>query len=85
MDPAKGTSTSDTSLGSSAADDTGSLRHCAASRSQDDSGEIAADRILHVQRFTLPPGLNTAAQPRLGRRPPGTVRGHRQVLGMGAL
>jgi hypothetical protein len=34
------------------------------------SGEVAADRVLHVQRLTLPLGLNTAAQPRLGRRPP---------------
>jgi hypothetical protein len=34
------------------------------------SGEIAADRVLHVQRFTLPPGLNTAPQLCLGRRPP---------------
>ena len=36
----------------------------------DGSGEVAADRVLHIQRFTLPLGLNTAAQPRLGRRPP---------------
>jgi hypothetical protein len=34
------------------------------------SGEVAADRALHAQRFTLPLGLNTAAQPRLGRPPP---------------
>src|SRR5215217_1149046 len=34
------------------------------------SGEIAADRVLHVQRLTLPLGRNTAAKPRLGRRPP---------------
>jgi hypothetical protein len=55
---------------SSAEDDTQSLRHRAASRSRNGSGEIAADRVLHVQRFTLPLGINTAAQPRLGRRPP---------------
>ena len=35
-----------------------------------DSGQIAADRVLHVQRLTLPLRRNTAAQPRLGRRPP---------------
>ena len=34
------------------------------------SGEIAADHVLHVQRFTLPLGLNTPPKPRLGRRPP---------------
>jgi hypothetical protein len=51
---------------SSADDDTGSLRHRAASRSRNDSGEIAADRVLHVQRFALSPGLFTRAQPRLG-------------------
>jgi hypothetical protein len=34
------------------------------------SGEVAADRVLHVQRFALPLGLITVAQPRLGRRPP---------------
>src|SRR4029450_10165211 len=33
------------------------------------SGEVAADRVLHVQRLTLPLRLNTAAQARLGRRP----------------
>jgi hypothetical protein len=34
------------------------------------SGEVAADRVLHVQRFTLPLGLNTPPKPHLGRRPP---------------
>jgi hypothetical protein len=34
------------------------------------SGEIAAGRVLHVQRFTLPLELNSTAQRRLGRRPP---------------
>ena len=34
------------------------------------SGEVAADRVLHVQQFTPPVGPNTVAQPRLGRRPP---------------
>jgi hypothetical protein len=34
------------------------------------SGEIAADHVLHVQRFTLPLGLNTPPKPRLGRHPP---------------
>ena len=53
----------------SAADDTGSLRQRAASRSRDGSGEIAADRVLHVQRFTVPLGLITVAQPRLSRHP----------------
>ena len=45
------------SIAYSAADDTGSLRQRAASRSRNDSGQIAADRVLHVQRFTLPLGL----------------------------
>jgi hypothetical protein len=36
----------------------------------DGSGEIAAGRVLHVQRSTLPLELNSTAQPRLGRRPP---------------
>ena len=49
------------SLAYSTADDTGSLRQRAAPRSRDGSGEIAGDRVLHVQRFTLPLGLNTAA------------------------
>jgi hypothetical protein len=34
------------------------------------SGEVAADRVLHVQRLTLPLGLVAMAQPCLGRRPP---------------
>jgi hypothetical protein len=46
---------------SSADDDTGSLRHRAASRSRNDSGEIPADRVLHVQRLTLPLRLIAAA------------------------
>jgi hypothetical protein len=33
------------------------------------SGEIAADRVLHVQRFALPLRVITVAQPRLGRHP----------------
>jgi hypothetical protein len=37
------------------------------------SGEVAADRLLDVQRFALPLGLFTPAQPRLGRRPPSTA------------
>ena len=37
-------------------DDTGSRWHRAASRSRDDSGQIAADRIRHIQRFTLHSG-----------------------------
>jgi hypothetical protein len=37
----------------------------------DGSGEVAADRVLHVQRSTLQ--LNSTAQPRLGRRPPPTT------------
>src|SRR5215210_536395 len=37
---------------------------------RDGSGQIAADRVLHVQRFTLPLELNTVTQPRLSRRPP---------------
>src|SRR4029450_3840685 len=36
----------------------------------DGSGEIAADRILHLQRPTLPLGLNTPAQAPPGRPPP---------------
>jgi hypothetical protein len=54
---------------SSADDDTGSLRHRAASRSRNDSGEIPADRVLHVQRFTLPLRL-IAAAPAAPRSPP---------------
>jgi hypothetical protein len=37
------------------------------------SGQIAADRVLHVQRFTLPLRLITMAQPRLDHRPPPTT------------
>jgi hypothetical protein len=33
------------------------------------SNEVAADRVLHVQRFGPPPWLFAAAQPRLGGRP----------------
>jgi hypothetical protein len=41
------------------------------------SGQTATDHVLHVQRLTLPLGLNTSAQPRLGRRPPPATAGHR--------
>ena len=36
-------------------------------------GQVAADCILHAQRFALPLGLFSLAQPRLGRRPPSTA------------
>ena len=36
----------------------------------DSSGEVAADRLLHIQRLTLPLELTTLAQPCLSRRPP---------------
>jgi len=50
------------SLAYRSADATGSLRHRAAARSSGDgSGEVAADRGLHVQRLSLPLRRNTAA------------------------
>jgi hypothetical protein len=46
--------------------------HCgtARPRSQDSSREVAADRVLDLERVGLPLGPFAAAQPRLGRRPP---------------
>ena len=37
------------------------------------SGQVAADRVLDVKRFGLPPGLFAAAQPLLGVCPPPTA------------
>ena len=61
----------------------GPTRHCTPSPAPERArpmllncglGEVAADRILHLQWFALPLELFTPAQPRLGRRPTPATR-----------